>query len=68
MPESVFGTRHAKMYNEDKWWESEIVSEKTAIAKILLHRWEIKKKSDILNFKHFQETKLYNYDRLIQGQ
>lgn len=38
MPESVFGMRHAKMNHGDKWWESEVLSEKIEVAKILLHR------------------------------
>ena len=48
-------------------------SQKLCLRKQQLPRFcctdgRLKKKSDILNFKHFQETKLYNYDRLIQGQ
>ena len=38
MPESVFRMRHAKMNHGDKWWESEVLSEKIEVAKILLHR------------------------------
>lgn len=42
VPLCMFGTRHDKMNNDDKWWESEIVFEEKIIAKIFLYKWEIK--------------------------